>query len=335
MESGVVEIARGPTATAILTNSGDIDIVAVAQATGTHVAAITTIDLNPPFGPTEVHPVPGAKASVEDAIFQFAHAIAGSDVLVSLDNSGTIVVDANAKATATGSAAAAASMRFVLEQVAESTGNATAVFDNSGEISITAHAAANADPAMVTGTFFYFSSAGTQTFSTRLPGAAVNADFLISQLAAADDASVIIENSGNILESVSASAIATDGAAVASAFMVFGGIHQSAHGSSHASVSLENSGTIAMTVSAKANGTVLGDVLAAMSGIEQGADATSSALVVLENSGDIELSVIAAATGTGFAGAFAGNGPDDAIGQFVKALSAQASRKIRASSTSI
>ena len=136
------------------------------------------------------------------------------------------------------------------------------------------------------------------------------------QVAAGDDASATINNSGSIVGLIAASAVGTDGDAWADATLL-GGMLQGAIGLGHPTVSLNNAGSVAFTAAATASGEISAAAFAVNSAIYQIAEG-SAASVVVNNNGEINVSASGRALAAGTALAFAEAGSvDPAITQFV------------------
>ncbi len=221
-------------ASASITNSGTLDVVAEGNAIGTGAAS--------------------AHALVTDGIYQSAHAGAvtlgtgttahsvGGNATATIENSGTIAIVANAVATGSNAHASANVLDGIFQAAIASVGNASASINNSGSITVAALAKAKA----------------TAGFA----GATADITRGVMQTAVSHGGGNVSDklvNSGTI--SVIASAAAVGMTSASAHAMVRSGViqHAFASGSGNASGTITGTGTI--NVAAIANATATGMLL--------------------------------------------------------------------------
>ena len=298
------------TATAGLTNSGTINIVASAYANGTGEDA-------------------DAYANNYYGIEQNAYAEDG-DATVDITNSGTLNIVAQATANANWDAYASATINTAISQSATAYGydvEANAVVNNSGTLNIIAEANAVGDWASVdaymdTGIYQYVYSSGgnatgdvtnSGTLNIKSVGNAEATDwnayayasisaYAINQDVYTDygDASANLTNTGTI--NLVAAATATAYSFASASAYLHGGISQSAtaYGSGvNASVDLNNSNTLNIVAQANAYGSAASAYASMSTGVYQYARVTTgTATATLTNSALINIHSIANATAT-------------------------------------
>jgi trimeric autotransporter adhesin len=297
--AGIYQSAYGVDGAALsLANTGDINIAAVAAATGevayaqaqiqygisqyafstSHDAAIGFVNSGTinETAAASAHGTAGygvALAVLTSAAFQLA---SGADhATVTFDNSGTIAAHVTAVASGVTGAGAGAFLNEGINQFAIASGTAVASMTNSGSIFFDAAAAAQADSGHATGIAFVSHGISQHAYG----GPAAN---------------VSLTNSGDITIAATGSAVASSRAFGEAA--VFEGIFQSASASGAATASFVNSGTLEISANAHGNGNVGRAIAVIAPAIVQEAWGTA-ALATLDNSGKIDLSAIAQATG--------------------------------------
>jgi hypothetical protein len=270
-----------------MTNSGSITIAdnAVVNNTGTGLATAT--------------------AQVTSAIAQTATATGNAGAF--LGNSGSIAISAAATANAAtgtavvgGSALANATVDFAIQQNVSGGGTASALFSNSGTVSVAASANA---------------------FGEAISVANANVNNGLYQIVSAGSTGLATFNNGGSI-TLSAIAAATGGLADANAFAEYI-MEQDVGAFTSAAAVISNSGTMALTASAAAVGTKSAYATATANEAlvqEVGAFGTASASIL--NSGSLAINAIADASASGYANASAH--VDQAIVQNVGAFSSAA-----------
>ncbi|MDF2372548.1 MAG: autotransporter domain-containing protein [Rhizobiaceae bacterium] len=300
------------TALLTLTNSGLINIKAVANANGNEAEAEATLHegiTQAAYEAAETSAILNnsgtlnilveavakgtdyaiAKASNDDALSQYAagNGDEGDIASVTLNNSGSLaLINIRADATATANSAEAfATVDSGIEQYAEDVDEARVVLSNSGTLNVQAHAVAK---------------------GTDKAKAYVSVTDAIYQTASGngnegDIASVTLNNSGSLaVINIRADATATAKSAIATAIFETG-IEQDASNADEATVLLNNSGTFNIIGNAIAHGVsqASASVDASYGGIWQEATAIeggSFASASVNNSGTLSLQAQASAT---------------------------------------
>ena len=306
------EAFRAQTATASITNSGNLTFVSTATASGGTSAK--------------------AEASMDgEGIFQFASAdsLTGGTALASLDNTGTILIMADASATATGGdATATATLRFEgIEQEVRDADFATATLINGTTLTIAAIATAvgtsgafaaadmTDDPAIyqnvrasgVTGStalanltnsglmLIEVIAKATATAGDATANASVS-QAIRQEVSGADTAAAVVTNSGTI--NFLATAIATAPNAFASATVDYG-VHQTVTADgvagSTASASFTNSGVYDVAAVATANGAAKAAANAVAYGVTQDVHGGAVNTAAFTNSGTFTVTATATA----------------------------------------
>ena len=303
--------------TITLANTGTLDIVAGAKATGDYAYA---------------------SASVEYGIYQYASAVFAnvSSESASLTNSstGTINIHANAAAYGSTEAKAWATVEYAIYQEAEEYGNTASVsLDNAGKISIVANgfaSATNGDASAYASIeeegIYQYAYADNKELSssatlTNEAGATLDIKALatatakdnayayatintgIYQEAYYGDASVSLTNAGTL--DIVAEAKAFGNYAHAAATISSTGIYQYAYatGNPTVSASLTNASTGVLKVVAEATASGVTDAYAYATidghGIYQEAEGGLASSVTLDNAGTLDIEALAKATGGG------------------------------------
>ncbi len=275
-------------ATITLDNSGTISILAEANAQGTTGVAANTADAN-----AFIYAGVFQGVSYDDSNHEDDPDVANATARLVLTNSGTITIQALAKATGI-RADASASLHEGMTQDAFEASETSATINNNGAMHLLAQAVAKGDD---------YAKAYASNDDAMSQYAAGNGD-------EGDIASVTLNNTGSLaVINIRADATATADSAIASA-QFDSVIEQYAEDADEATVLLNNSGTINIIGKAVANGVsqASASVYASYGGIWQEATATEegSVSVSLNNSGTLSLQALATATAeTGAANATA------------------------------
>lgn len=285
VSAAIVQDVQGEDgADASLTNSGDISIVASAEAT----AAGSALELSPV-----------AVAAAQDVIYQVSRST-GGDASIELDNDGDLTILSVAEASSdSGAELALAIVSSAIHQEANASGDVSVSLTNSGDLGIGAQAEA-AGP-VASAIAVVFTAIHQNAFAT-----------------GEGDAAASLQNDGSLQISAVASATGSNGdgsqAGYGRALAINGGgivlVAQNGIGAGDMDVSLDNSDTIDIVAVAHAEA---GGVAAPVYGrstpvgasataivtaaVVQGAIGEHNSTVSLNNSGELTVAAVADASG--------------------------------------